>query len=104
MYFLRKQTREMDREVTGFSPEATKALMGLLGRCKQWSVQVNSRMKFEGRSYLPAEPRSSRKICPNLFAKKNSTVRLRNPESSGSIGKRLKTEVEGLGSQRLKFK
>jgi Nif-specific regulatory protein len=27
MYFLRKQTREMDREVTGFSSEALKALM-----------------------------------------------------------------------------
>jgi DNA-binding NtrC family response regulator len=27
MYFLRKQTREMDREVTGFSSEAIKALM-----------------------------------------------------------------------------
>jgi DNA-binding NtrC family response regulator len=27
MYFLRKQIREMDREVTGFSPDAMKALM-----------------------------------------------------------------------------
>jgi DNA-binding NtrC family response regulator len=101
MYFLRKQTREMDREVAGISPEAMKALMAYSwpGNVRELENEVRRAVVLTSGTQIVQEDLSESVREEELDGSTQDT------ESSGSskdLKQKLKDRVTTLEIQMIR--
>jgi len=101
MYFLRKQTREMDREVTGFSAESMKALMAYSwpGNVRELENEVRRAVVLTSSTQIILEDLSESVREEQLDS---STQDSSSPLSSKDLKHKLKDRVTTLEIQMIR--
>jgi Nif-specific regulatory protein len=101
MYFLRKQAREMDREVTGFSPESMKALMAYSwpGNVRELENEVRRAVVLTSSTQIVLEDLSESVREEELDS---STQDSESPLSSKDLKQKLKDRVTTLEIQMIR--
>jgi DNA-binding NtrC family response regulator len=101
MYFLRKQTREMDREVTGFSADAMKALMAYSwpGNVRELENEVRRAVVLTSGTQIVQEDLSESVREEEL---ESSTEDSASPVSPKDLKQKLKDRVTTLEIQMIR--
>jgi transcriptional regulator with PAS, ATPase and Fis domain len=101
MYFLRKQTREMDREVTGFSSEAMKGLMAYSwpGNVRELENEVRRAVVLTSGNQVVLEDLSESVREEELDGSAQDSA---SPLSSKDLKQKLKDRVTTLEIQMIR--